>query len=1120
MNTINKSYTQLLHKIDEFTRKYYLNKLLRGFIYAGGIIITYFLLINLLEYFFFLPTIGRKILFYSFILIGLGIIVQLILLPLFHYYRLGKIISHEQAAKILGTHFNEIADKLLNVLQLKQQADIELDQSLLLASINQKIESLKPIPFNAAIDLKQNRKYLKFLLLPLLCFVLVFFASPNLIKESSKRLLYNNTVFQKPAPFQFNIQNKNLKAIQFEDFELTLKMSGNSLPQEIYINVEGYSYKMIKKNASTFTYQFSNLQKDINFYFAANGFNSKQYLLKVLAKPMITKFEVALDYPAYTGRQDETLNNIGDLTFPTGTKIKWQFDTKNTTSLRIAFADSSINNLQANNQSFTLIKTFTKSTQYKILVSGNELPQGDSVVYAINVIPDQFPAIYLQTFTDSVLNQYVYFSGDISDDYGLSKLQLKYKITQQGQDSGNESYSVENVNFTKSSRQSTFNYYWNIKSLNLKPGEQLAYFFEVWDNDGVNGSKSTKSGFMQLAQPTIEEVDALADKSNEKIKDKLSESIDKAADLKKELENIKDRMMDKKNLSWEDKKSIEKVLDQQKSLENDLEELKKDMASNSNLQKEMKNRSQEIIKKQEAVQKMFDELMSDEMKKLYEQLESMLDELNKKDALEKIEDFKLTEEQLEKELDRMLSLFKSLELEQKMRDAVDKLKQMSEEQKQLSKETENAKQEENKNLSEKQDALNKQFDEFKKDLEKLEQLSKEAEKPTDLDEQQKESDEISKEMNEGKQNLNQNKNKKASENQKSAAEQMQQMSEQMQSMMDGMEMEQMEEDMKAIRQLLENLITLSLDQEKLMNEVQKVNTNDPKYITLIQQQKKIKDDTKMVEDSLFALSKRVFELQAFINKEIRELNKNLGKSLENLEARQKFVAAKDQQFIMTGFNNLALMLSEAMEQMQQQMAQQMKGDQMCQKNNGKKSGKKPGLSQMQKQLNDQMNNMQQQIKSGKTPGKGEMSKQMAEMAQKQAAMRDALKKMMDEEGQKDKNGKPGGQDGLGGELQKLMEQMDKSETELANKQLTEQLLKRQQEIFTKLLEAEESIRKREKDEKRESNSAEDILNKMPPSLAEYLKKREAEIQLYKTVPPQLKPYYKQLVESYFKNIQY
>jgi len=42
---------------------------------------------------------------------------------------------------------------------------------------------------------------------------------------------------------------------------------------------------------------------------------------------------------------------------------------------------------------------------------------------------------------------------------------------------------------------------------------------------------------------------------------------------------------------------------------------------------------------------------------------------------------------------------------------------------------------------------------------------------------------------------------------------------------------------------------------------------------------------------------------------------------------------------------------------------------------------------------------------------------------------------------------------------------------------------------------------------------------MPPSLEEYIKKRESEIDMYKAVSPALKPYYKFLVEEYFKSLK-
>jgi len=156
--------------------------------------------------------------------------------------------------------------------------------------------------------------------------------------------------------------------------------------------------------------------------------------------------------------------------------------------------------------------------------------------------------------------------------------------------------------------------------------------------------------------------------------------------------------------------------------------------------------------------------------------------------------------------------------------------------------------------------------------------------------------------------------------------------------------------------------------------------------------------------------------------------------------------------------------------------------------------------------------MKESLKKGpKGPqGKGGMSKELAEQAAKQAAIREALKKLNQEENS----------DGGLGDLQDLMDEMNKTETELYNKQYTEEMKKRQQEILTRLLDVEKSIREREQDEKRESKIADDLTRKTPPSLEEYLKKREAEIQLYKTVPPTLKPYYRLLIESYFKSISF
>ena len=73
----------------------------------------------------------------------------------------------------IGKHFPEISDKLLNLLQLKELSYTMADSDLLETAIMQKTSALSPIPFAKAIDLKQNKKYLKYAAIPLLVLLLL-----------------------------------------------------------------------------------------------------------------------------------------------------------------------------------------------------------------------------------------------------------------------------------------------------------------------------------------------------------------------------------------------------------------------------------------------------------------------------------------------------------------------------------------------------------------------------------------------------------------------------------------------------------------------------------------------------------------------------------------------------------------------------------------------------------------------------------------------------------------------------------------------------------------------------------------------------------------------------------
>jgi hypothetical protein len=1103
------NYKLLVAKLDEFIRKYYLNQVIRGSLYSLALILVLFLGLNFLEHYFYFDSAVRKVLFFSFLGVSLGALAYWVGNPLVRYYRLGTVISHEQAAQIIGQHFSDVRDRLLNVLQLRRQADGgAAERDLIMASINQKSESIKLVPFKNAIDLSSNRKYLKYVIPPFALLLLLLVMAPSLIRDSSYRLLHNNQEFERPAPFQFVLERQDLSVVQYDDFLLEVKIEGNELPAQVFIEVDNYQYRMSKVASDRFSYKFSKVQKDTPFRFSATSVLSKPYTLEVLKKPSIASFDIELDYPVYTGRKDEVRSNMGDMIVPAGTQIKWFFQVENTDSLNARFSsDNQLAALQrASAKGFSMQRRAMRDEIYKLFISNRYLPNADSVGYSISVIPDQYPSISVEKFEDSTQNKLLYFVGEASDDYGLLSISFNYRISRfKGEQGELQSLKLRQPD----GKASQFSHVWDLERIQLKPGDQITYYFEAFDNDGVNGSKSSRTNLMVFAMPTVDEIEQMVAQNNEDIKDKLQEALKENKKIQEEMKNLREKLLQEKDMDWQKRKELEKLLNRQKELQQIIEQAKQAFEENRKNQEEISKTPEDIQEKQDQLQKLFEEALSDEMKELMQKIEELMQELEKDGALEMMEELEFSDEELSKELDRMMELFKQLELESEMKKTVEQLEQLAEEQEALSEDTKDQK-DEQESLEERQDEINESFEDIKDKMKDLEKKNKELERPKDLGDHKEEMEDIQKDLNDSKENIQQQQNQKAAQKQKKAAQKMREMAQSMSMQMQSQEMEQMEEDMEALRQLLENLLTLSFDQENLMESLGRVTINTPQYVELVQQQFKLKDDFRLIEDSLHALSKRVFQIESFVTEKVTEIKANMQDGLGELEERRKPQAGEHQQRVMKNVNDLALMLSEAMNQMQQQMASMMSGSQMCTKPGSGKgnSGKVPQdkISEGQEKLNEDMKQMREGMKKGDKPG----SKEFAQMAARQAALRQALREKQKALQQQGKGSK---------EMQDIIDQMNKMEIDLVNKRLTNEMQKRQQEILTRLLEHEKAEREREQDNQRKSDQAKNYERTLPPSLEEYLKKREAEIELYRTVSPSLKPYFKNLVEEYYKSLK-
>lgn len=1093
-------------KISEYKRKFYLNQVIKGLLIASTVLLSVFLFFVLIESQANFDRTTRTIIFYAYLVLAVFVFYKLILDNLLKFTIRTRQISDFIAAKNIGTFFPDVRDKLLNIIQLKKQSTP--DDYLLLASVNQKSHEIEHVSFSEAIDLRHNLRYLKILLIPFIIVIILAQFAPSFITEPTKRIIQYNKEFVPQAPFQFHLINENLLAFKNEDYDIAVQLSGESIPSEVFLLLGDRRIKLQNEDDNTYIYKVEKVQNNFDVQFSAAGFTSPEFEINVVDRPNIKSFETELVYPEYLDRKIERLKNIGNFQIPEGTNIKWYFETLNANTFDITFdnENETVEPSKSDNQLFTIEKQFLKPTSYTLNLTNQYGKNKDVIQYKIDVIKDKYPTIDVQIHKDTVLYNLIVFGGQITDDYGLRNLRLNYRVSKNS--NRNEKFHSFPIQIDRSQTQQSFFLQWALDTLKLQSGDDLEYFLSVSDNDGINGSKTTKTGIYQFRLPDKKEIQETIEKASQTAENQIDKSLQNALDLKKELEKAEDRLKGKKDVSWQDEKLMEDIIEQKQKLEEEIKKLQNkfnDFSEMKNRFSENEEKNKRIAEKVEQLQQLMDELLDEETKKLYEELKDLLEEKKNVDEIRNIIDqLNHKEFNLEKELERSLELFKKLKYEQKLDELVNQSENLSEKQEELNKETQE-KDSEKEDLIEKQSQLKQDLEQLGKNVDELNDINQDLKQPNPPADFQKDMEEIKNSMDQSIEELENNKKKKANQSQQNAQQKLNSLAKKIQQMQGATEMMTMQTNLGDLREILENLIKISFEQEDNMDQMRSIDQTDPKFLELSEKQLNIQDDAKIIEDSLLSLANRVFQIQSFVTREVGDMNKNINEAVDAIKERKKDVAVGKQQYAMTSMNNLALMIDDVMTQMQQAMADMMgnsKGDQNM-------PGKSPSISELQQQLNQQIQQLKQSGKQGR-----QLSEELARMAAEQEKIRQMLEKMQD---QINNNPLQNGE-APGSNLNDVMKKMEETEMDLVNKRITEQTIKRQQDIVTRLLESEKAMRERELSEEREGERAKKVKRQIPKEFEEYIKNKEQEIELLKTVPPKLNPYYKEEVNKYFNRL--
>jgi hypothetical protein len=355
------------------------------------------------------------------------------------------------------------------------------------------------------------------------------------------------------------------------------------------------------------------------------------------------------------------------------------------------------------------------------------------------------------------------------------------------------------------------------------------------------------------------------------------------------------------------------------------------------------------------------------------------------------------------------------------------------------------------------------------------------------------------------------------------------MAQKMAQAMDSGEMEQMQEDAKLLRQILDNLLAFSFDQERLIKTTNAAQTRSLELNKVLKKQQDLKQQFKHVDDSLFAVSSRNPRISELILKELSDVHYNLDKTLESLADNNIAKGASHQQYTLTAANRLADFLSNVQSQMNMDMQGQGQGKPKPGKGQG--SGMQlPDIIKKQEGLGEKMKDgMKPGDKPGNKPGEGQKSGKegkdgkgssgegnqegengsegnagkVLEILKEQRQLRDALQKALEKEGMMNQ-----GMDAL--------QQMKEIEKQLINKGFKNDVLQKILNVKHELLKLEKAIQQQGEDTKRQSKTNDKSFNNTSAPLSKELKEYINSVEILNRQSLPLQPNFNQKVQNYFK----
>ncbi|MEM1042689.1 MAG: DUF4175 family protein [Bacteroidota bacterium] len=1084
-------------------------------------------------------TAARLLFYVAFLLAALGLVGAFVVRPLLVYFGVLPGLGDEALAARIGKRFPEVSDRLTNLLDLAGGRATDAPAPLLDGAVQALGRAIEPVPIERVEDTRPAKRTAPFAAVPLMGLALFGLFAPATFTGAVQRLFSPTETFAPPAPFSLVVAPGDTEIVRGTDLTVEVRARGRAVPREatLWLGRVGEEradrVRLLADSSGTFRHMVTNVRESVRYRVEAAPVETDWFTATVVARPTVQALSVTATPPRYTRLAPQRLApNVGDVIGLPGTEVALSARIGGVAidSARVVFDDGTSVRLDLDGEAATGSFRLRREGTYRLVLHGtNGFTNADPISYTLQLLSDAAPQIrLLEPGADVDLNEALQtrVAAQITDDFGFARLRLFWRADESGFEAEDapDFAPIDLPIAEPRLLDQDVAYPWLLRSVapGLAPGDVVEYYLQVWDNDAVAGYKSARTPTFTLRFPSLAEQYDQLDETGGDTEEGLEELRRDADETREQFEELRDELRRKQDADWEDRRQLDNLMERQQNLDEQIEQGAEQMQELLDQMRENDLVSEETLRQYEEMQRVMEEVATPELMEALQKLQEAMENLDLPQMMEAMEDFEFNEEQFRERIERALDLLEKLQAAQKLDEAAKRAEALAEQEEALREQTGTLQeQQENGDLSAEesqaeQDRLAEEQQRAQEEAAALEQLMKEVQEqlegmknaPQDAQEQMQEAaeqmQEMQEQMQENQQQLQQNQLQDAQEGQQQMQQQMQQMSQQMQSMQQQMSGQQQQVNLAGLRRVLDDVLTLSYEQESLRAETAGQRADSPTLRPSASQQVELSAGLATVSDSLRSLAREVPQMDVEIQKRAGEALREMGASVSELTERRVPQAAGHQKASMTSLNDLALLLSDLMDQMQNPSQGQGQGS--------------PSMQQMMQQLQQmsgQQQQLNQQIQQMLNDRQGERLSQdqqgrMQQLRQQQEALRQQLEEMA-QNPNLDSQGRS--------QLQRIAEEMEEAARRMQDGRIDRELRERQENILTRLLEARESINQRGKKRERKSQTGQDRPPDAPDALPEQDEIDRLRRDLIRALESGYAPDYQELIKRYFDLLQ-